>query len=128
MATSTIKLPGTCEFFAIAIDDTVIPDAMQESTCFYDSASGIVHLHIRILSSSGAIPVAGGIVATVPEKYRPTDIRRLGFCMVAGTTSYQPPSIEGCYIDKGGKIRMNNFIYGEHPTRLFFLNTSYPIK
>lgn len=127
MATSTIKLPGKCEQFNIIIDDTVITDAQQESTCFYDSASGVVHLNIRIMSRSGAIPPAAGIVATVPEKYKPAGTRRLGFCMVSGE-SFQPPSIEGCYIDNGGRIRMNNFVYGNHPVRLFFLNSTYYIN
>lgn len=127
MATSTINLPGQCERFNFVIDTTVMPDAQQESGCFYDSAAGVVHLHMRIWTRSGTIPAATGIVATVPEKYRPADTRRLGYCMVAKDTTWVVYA-EGCYIDSGGHIRMNNFVYGDKPVTLFFLNSSYPIR
>lgn len=124
---SMIARGQMCERFEITVDNTVVPDASLQTDCFYSPASNVVHLHIRIFSDSGAIPPAGGIVATVPEKYRPADQRVLGFCMVSDGTLIQPPSIEGCYIDRAGRIRMNNFVYGEHPVRLFYLNASYSI-
>lgn len=47
--------------------------------------------------------------------------------MVAKDTNWDA-YFEGCYIGTDGGIRMNNFVYGDKPVTLFFLNSSYPVR
>ena len=125
-ARANLGIAPVSEGFDVAMASSITDgDIVQEN--YYDPIQGLVYLKIRLYSPSGLIPTANNIIATVPQKYRPSQTHQLGPALVCKIGGFQPPNVEWCYISSDGTIRLNNFIYGPQTTTVFLISTLYPL-
>lgn len=103
---------------------------VYEHNCFYNPKTKSVHIQVVIYSADALIPVNSATIFTVDDKYRPASNLQLGMAFVIGSAQWDAKQIrmEKCFMGANGAFGLNNFIYGDQPTKILYIEGDYIAK
>lgn len=102
---------GICVPFALDYPSSITGLVKYANNCYYNPQTNEIHINIVIYSNQNNIPNNGGVIATIPSKYRPSEQRVVASFadILDGNNARYFEAIQP--IGTNGEIKLHNFIY-----------------